>query len=60
MSIRIESNATFKKVKQKLSEKGWDENEEGNTDKMYWLNDETYRRLDRVSWDSIKVGRAKL
>lgn len=57
---RIESNATFKKAKQELLKKSWDENEEGSTDKLYWLNGKVYQRLDRSSWDSIKVGSAKL
>lgn len=57
--LRIKSNATFKKAKQELLKLGWVETE-GNTDKLYWLNGKTYQRLDGVSWESIKVGRAKL
>jgi hypothetical protein len=57
---RIEANATFKKVKQEMLKKSWDENEEGNTDKLFWLNGKAYQRLDSTSWDSIKLGRAKL
>lgn len=57
---RIEANATFKKAKQELLKRSWDENEEKNTDKLYWLNGKKYERLDRVSLDSIKDGRAKL
>ncbi|KIM94661.1 hypothetical protein OIDMADRAFT_135626 [Oidiodendron maius Zn] len=56
----IESNATFKKAKQELLKRSWNENEDGNTDRLYWLNGTTYERLDRASWDSIKDGRAKL
>jgi hypothetical protein len=51
---------TFKKAKQELLKKSWDENERDDTDKLYWLNDRVYQPLDRSSWDSIKVGRAKL
>jgi hypothetical protein len=57
---RIEANSTFKKAKQELLKKGWDENEDGNTDKLYWLNGKVYQTLDGTSWDSIKLGKAKL
>jgi hypothetical protein len=57
---RIEATATFKKSKQELLKKSWDENEEGNKDKLYWLNGKAYERLDGSSWNAIKHGRAKL
>ncbi|TVY85285.1 Fatty acid transporter protein [Lachnellula suecica] len=56
----IESNATFKKAKGDLIKKSWNVNEEGNSDKLYWLNGTKYLPLDGSSWSTIETGRAKL
>jgi hypothetical protein len=56
---RIEANATFKKSKNDLIKKSWKQAEAG-TDKLYWLDGQTYRPLDEAAWGGIESGRAKL
>ncbi|KAE9367888.1 acetyl-CoA synthetase-like protein [Stipitochalara longipes BDJ] len=55
----IEANATFKKSKNDLIKKSWKQAEAG-TDKLYWLDGQTYRPLDESAWGVIETGRAKL
>ncbi|TVY13141.1 Long-chain fatty acid transport protein 4 [Lachnellula arida] len=56
----IETNATFKKAKGDLLKRSWNANEQGNQDKLYWLNGKSYQPLDGESWGAIEIGKAKL
>ncbi|OWP05437.1 hypothetical protein B2J93_7638 [Marssonina coronariae] len=56
----IEANATFKKAKNDLIKKSWNAADSGNQDKLYWLDGQEYKPLDKLSWGSIESGRAKL
>ncbi len=57
---RIEANATFKKSKMDLVKKSWIADQNGNTDKLYWLDGKSYKSLDEISWKGIESGKAKL
>ncbi|PVH81181.1 putative bifunctional fatty acid transporter/acyl-CoA synthetase [Cadophora sp. DSE1049] len=56
----IEANATFKKSKNDLIKKSWIASDPKNQDKLYWLDGQTYKPLDAMSWGSIESGKAKL
>lgn len=56
----IEANATFKKSKGDIVKKSWNVDSGSNGDKLYWLNGNTYQKLDGPSWVAIETGKAKL
>ena len=59
----ISTGVTFKQAKGEMARKSWDPTvnaREGDTDGLYWLDGEVYRRLDIGAWEGIEKGLAKL
>jgi len=58
---KIEVTATFKHVINVLKSRSWHPEEARLMgDRLYWLDGETYRRLDGRSWEEIEGARARL
>lgn len=61
LTEQIDTNATFKHVKDILKTRPWDPTSpSAGKDRLYWLDGETYKKLDSDAWASINAGKARL
>ncbi|KAE9979471.1 hypothetical protein BLS_009778 [Venturia inaequalis] len=59
-SEQIEVGATFKHLKTQMQTRSWNPKKQTGKDSVYWLDGESYRRLDAKSWAAIQHGKARL
>jgi len=60
---QIAIGTTFKHAKDVYKKRSWNPDPEKHVDTMdtmYWLNGDTYQRLDDLSWSNIETAKAKL
>ncbi|QDS72660.1 hypothetical protein FKW77_002703 [Venturia effusa] len=57
---QIEVGATFKHLKTQMQTRSWDPEKQIGNESVYWLDGESYRRLDAKSWFAIQNGKARL
>jgi hypothetical protein len=55
----IDMTATFKKSNAALKSLSWNP-EDNQTDSVYWLDKDRFRKLDSNAWRQISGGKAKL
>lgn len=58
--VRITVHATFKHVKNELKKRSWDPEDQSQTDSIWVLKNEAYRKLDKPMWEDIRSGSARL
>jgi hypothetical protein len=56
----MELNATFKHAKASIKERSWDPDEQNEEETVWWLDGDTYKKIERKDWDDIKNGKARL
>ena len=60
MLRQMELNATFKYATASVKQLPWDPDKVSEEVTLWWLDGETYRPLEKKSWEAISTGRARL